>query len=417
MRKILFFILTSFLWSACSDNDEPKKEIPVESSEITLLAYFIANASNIEDDIWTNIAAMYDGLTLMQQSATLLIYWDGSGSYGTWSNPVVLRYETDGKGNINGQKPLPESALVEDVVAQAEVIKEYPSQLSTDKNVMTRILKDMIGFSPTSRVGLIAASHGSAWTNSIFTSRGLSRSFGQDGKGTDNTMLIEDMADAIEDTGKNFDFLMFDACFMGTIEVLYELNHTADYFITSVMEVPAYGFPYENSISYLYEGTVDGYKKICNSYLDFYKERYLIGNQAWGTISLIDSKGIVPLINLIKQEIQNHTDILSDYVPYELQEYGREGGADIAYDLREFIKDLNRGTIPNDFSNQLNETVLYKGCLTEARPSNYAVDAENYCGLGIYIPVSSRPDWNDYFKTIDWFNASGWNEVTFAWNF
>jgi hypothetical protein len=37
--------------------------------------------------------------------------------------------------------------------------------------------------------------------------------------------------------------------------------------------------------------------------------------------------------------------------------------------------------------------------------------------LGIYIPVSARPKWNTYFKTLDWFTASGWNEVTFSWEF
>ena len=58
-----------------------------------------------------------------------------------------------------------------------------------------------------------------------------------------------------------------------------------------------------------------------------------------------------------------------------------------------------------------------KSIVEELGSAAYAVDAENYCGLGIYIPVSSRTDWNDYFKTIDWFSASGWNEVTFAWNF
>lgn len=415
MKKLFLLLALPFLMFGCSDEDTPQPDL---NADMTVMAYLVADASGIEDDIWRNIAAMYDGLSLMKKAATLLVYWDGSGSYGEWSHPVVLRYQCDGKGKINGQQPLLPDATADEVVALAEVIKEYPSQLSTDRNVMTQVLKDMISFSPTSKVGLVAASHGSAWINSIFMSRSLSRSFGQDGKGTDNTMLIEDMAAAMKATGKKFDFLMFDACFMGTAEVCYDLRDVADYQICSVMEVPAYGFPYETSLQYLYEGTVNGYKSICQAYIDFYKQRYEKGSQAWGTIALIDSKEMQALADATKAEIVKHKDVLgNDFDVYDMQDYGKQGGADIAYDLGELVAKLNGGTIPQTFASQLDKTVLYKGCLEIANPKSYSVDAANYCGLGIYIPVEYRESWNQFFQTIDWYTAAGWNEVTFSWDF
>jgi hypothetical protein len=378
------------------------------------MGYFIADASGIEDDIFRNIAAMYDGLALMKKPATLLVYWDGSGDYGQWEDPVILRYTTDGKGNVNGQKQLPEDATANEVVDLAEVVKQYPSQLSVDKSVMTQVLKDMIAVSPTERVGLVAASHGSAWTNSIF----MSRSFGQDGKGTDNTMLVSDMADAMKATGKKFDFLLFDACFMGTAEVCYDLRDVADYQIVSVMEVPAYGFPYESSLDYLYEGTVDGYKKICQAYIDFYQERYENGDYAWGTIALVDSKEMEGLADATRAEIVEHKDVLgNDFDVSDIQEYGKQGGRGIAYDLGQLMAVLNNGTMPNAFADQLNKTVLYKSCLEIANPSSHKVDAANYCGLGVYIPIRYNDNWNDFFKTISWYTVAGWNEVTFSWDF
>lgn len=414
MNRTFWSCTLALLMIACGDNDEPNPEpVPTPSSEMTVISYFVANASNIEDDIWTNISAMYDGLSLMDKSATLLIYWDGSGSYGSWGYPVILRYTTDGHGNVNGREPLLEDATVEEVIGLAEVVKEYPSQLSTDKSVMSQVLKDLISLSPTDKVGLIAASHGSSWLNTIYMSRSA-RSFGQDGKGTDNTMIIKDMADAMKSTGKHFDFLLFDACCMGTIEVCYDLRDAVDYQIASVMEVPAYGFPYENSLHYLYEGNLDGYKKICQAYIDFYKEQ---SSNAWGTIALIDSKEMQSLTDVVKQEIIEHKDLLADYDVNVLQEYGRQGGPDIAYDLEQFIKNLNGNLNPENFKAQLDKTILYKGCLEKAKPSSYSVDADNFCGLGIYIPIPSRSKWNDYFKTIDWYTASGWNEVTFSWDF
>ena len=417
MKKLFLLLTFVSLFTACKDDDGPdggKKE----NAPVTVMGYFVADASGIEDDIYRNIAAMYDGLSLMKKPATLLVYWDGSGDYGSWENPVVLRYTTDGKGKINGQKPLDAEATIDEVVALAEVVKEYSSQMSVNKSVMTQVLKDMITMSPTDRVGLVAASHGSAWTNSIYMSRSLTRSFGQDGKGSDNTMLIEDMADAMKATGKKFDFLLFDACFMGTAEVCYDFRDVTDYQIVSVMEVPAYGFPYENSLDYLYEGTVDGYKKICQAYVDFYQKRYESGSQAWGTIALVDSKEMQNLADATKAEIVEHKDVLgNDFDASDMQEYGRQGGRDIAYDLGQLMKVVNDGAMPKTFADQLNKTVLYKGCLETANPSSYKVDAANYCGLGIYIPMPYFDNWNSFFKTIPWYTAAGWDEVTFSWDF
>ena len=413
MKKLFLLLTFVSLFTACKDDDGPsggKKE----NAPITVMGYFVADASGIEDDIFRNIAAMYDGLALMKKPATLLVYWDGSGDYGQWEDPVILRYTTDGKGNVNGQKQLPEDATANEVVDLAEVVKQYPSQLSVDKSVMTQVLKDMIAVSPTERVGLVAASHGSAWTNSIF----MSRSFGQDGKGTDNTMLVSDMADAMKATGKKFDFLLFDACFMGTAEVCYDLRDVADYQIVSVMEVPAYGFPYESSLDYLYEGTVDGYKKICQAYIDFYQERYENGDYAWGTIALVDSKEMEGLADATRAEIVEHKNVLgNDFDESDIQEYGKQGGRGIAYDLGQLMAVLNNGTMPDAFADQLNKTVLYKSCLEIANPSSHKVDAANYCGLGVYIPIRYNDNWNDFFKTISWYTVAGWNEVTFSWDF
>ena len=228
------------------------------------------------------------------------------------------------------------------------------------------------------------------------------------------------MVEAMQAVGKKFEFLLFDACFMGTIEVCHEFRNVADYLIASVMEVPAYGFPYDYFFSDLYKGTVNGYKKVCQSFVDYYKSEYEKGkNGCWGTIALIDCSEVPSLVTQINGEITSHKDALSNYNVGNLQEYGRDGGKYIAYDLEHFIKDLNGGEIPEAFEDQLNKTVLYKGCLEEARyySYDYDVDAENFCGLGLYIPLSSRPKWNTYFKTLDWYTASGWNEVSFSWNF
>lgn len=385
----------------------------VNYAPLTVMAYLVAN-NNLDDDLLANIGAIYDGLAQMSKPAVALIYWDGQTSIGiNNSKHLILRYETDGSGNINGVPALDLDNSLDVVLEQGEIVKEYTSQLSTDKKVMSQVLEDMISISPTSKFGLIVGSHASSWLNSIYTSR----AFGQDGSGTDNTILIPDMVDALKATNKTFEFILFDACYMATAEVSYMFRDVAKYQIASVMEVPAYGFPYEVFMKDLYAGTASSYQNVCQSYIDYYQELYRNGSYAWGTVTLIDSKEISNLTDLLKQEITSHKDVLADYDTSHLQEYGKSSGPYIAVDLGHLIKDLNDDVLPASFSTQLEKTVLYKGCLENASPSNYAVKAANYSGLGIYVPVENRPNWNQYFKTLDWYTAAGWNEVDFSWDF
>ena len=416
MKKFFLGICSLLiLLTSCRENEEEPKPNPAPSSseEITILAYLVAN-NNLDDPLLTNIYAMYVGLAQMEKEATLLVYWDGKTSIGpNKAKHLILKYQTDGEGNINGS-PVWDVSSLKEVLNEAEIVKEYDTQYSVDKNVMSQVLKDMVDMAPSSKLGLVFGSHASSWLNTIYT-----RSFGQDGSG-DDTILIPDMVEAVSSTDKEFEFILFDACYMGTIEVAHAFRNLCKYQLSSVMEVPAYGFPYEDFMPYLYNGDVESYKKVCQLYIEYYQGMYSIGSQgAWGTVALIDSKEVGNLVNEIKKEIVEHKDVLANYSTAHLQEYGRHSSPYIACDLGQMISDINGESMPAAFSSQLAKTVLYKGCLEKAKyySYNYDVDASNYSGLGIYIPVEKRPKWNVYFKTLDWYTASGWSEVTFSWNF
>ncbi|MBR5542393.1 MAG: clostripain [Bacteroides sp.] len=413
MKKILALLLCACLFSACQkENDEEPDSPSLPDNSITILSYLIAN-NNLDSYLKDNIVIMYDGLATMKEKATLLVYWDGKSTIGANNaDHLILEFKTDGKGNINGRKALDISSSVKDVLNEAKIVKEYPSQVSTSKEVMTQVIGDMISASTSTKFGLVFGSHGSSWLNSIITSRAL----GYDGA-HDNFISLDDIVEALETVGQKYEFILFDACYMGTTEVCYSFKDLADYQIVSAMEVPAYGFPYNLFMNYLCQGTVSGYEQVCKAYIDFYNELLGYGESAWGTIALIDSKEVQSLTDAIREEIVEHKETLAEYSPTHLQNYGRNSGPYIAYDLGHLMKDLNEGTIPAAFNTQLEKTVLYKGCMTKSNPSNYKVDESNYSGLGIYIPVSARPKWNTYFKTLDWFTASGWNEVTFSWEF
>ena len=221
MKKFFVGICALFvLLVSCGKNEDTPQPNPAPSSEITILAYLVANNS-LDDDLLTNIGAMYDGLAEMDQQATLLVYWDGKTKIGSnKAQHLILKYVTDGKGNINGLPALDMNATLNDVLDEAEIVKEYETQYSVDKAIMNKVLKDMVALAPSSKLGLIFGSHASSWLNSIYTSR----AFGQDGAG-DDTMLIQDMAEAISSTNKKYEFILFDACYMGTAEVAYTFRN------------------------------------------------------------------------------------------------------------------------------------------------------------------------------------------------
>lgn len=406
LKKYLWAMFAACILTACSNDDMPEP-IPNDNS-ITILSYLIAD-NNLNDDLLGNIGTMYDGLAKIKEPATLLIYWDGETSINGNANHLLLRYVTDGKGNINGKPALDLSSTLDEVLEIADIVKEYPSQISTDKQTMELVMRDMLAQAPTNKYGLIFGSHGSSWLNTIYTSR----SFGQDGSKTDNTILLSEITDVLNTLGKTFEFILFDACYMGTIEVCHEFRNISNYLIVSAMEVPAYGFPYESILKDLHQGTINHYQQACKTFIDFYTHE----ERAWGTVALIDCKEIETLIAHIKSEITDHKDILANYEPYNLQDYGKKPGPYIAYDMAQFIQEINDNQLPDSFQNQLEKTVLYKGCVEKAIPSSHSIDVTNYCGLGIYIPVVHRPSWNEYFQTIDWYTASGWNEVNFEWDF
>ena len=424
MKKYIFSLLASlFLFASCSSSDDNDPKELYNEDSLTILSYMIASGNGLNQFMSFNITTMYDGLASMDKPATLIVYWDGDTRIGeNKKTHLMLKYETDGKGNVNGKKALDTDAKESEILAEAQILKEYEPQVCTDKDVMKQVLKDMKSFAPTDKLGLIVGAHGSSWLNTISTSRAVARAIGYDGNQS-NSILLPDMVEALESIGKKFEFILFDACFMGTAEACYYFHSVSDYLIASVMEVPAYGFPYDWFMKYLYQDTEAGYRKVCECYIDYYKDIYNDENSsesAWGTIALVDCKEVPALTERIKEEIASHKSSLTNYDADELQEYGRYGGYGIAYDLEQFVKDLNGGE-SSAFKAQLDKTILYKGCVEEARSYrsgwSYDVDASNFCGLGIYIPGQSYSKWNTYFKTIDWFTASGWSTVDFGWNF
>lgn len=65
-------------------------------------------------------------------------------------------------------------------------------------------------------------------------------------------MNIEDLKSVLQNA-PHFDFIMFDACFMQSIEVAYELRNFCDYYIGFPAENPGPGAAYDRMFPYIFQ--------------------------------------------------------------------------------------------------------------------------------------------------------------------
>lgn len=94
------------------------------------------------------------------------------------------------------------------------------------------------GACDANKKALILWNHGNAWNDTDpYTPKGIS----YDDQSRDFLTILE-LKNALR--GTHWDVLGFDACLMGSVEVLYELKDLADYFLASPGEIPSYGWDY-----------------------------------------------------------------------------------------------------------------------------------------------------------------------------
>ena len=418
MKKWLYTLLVVVL-AACS-NEIPEQQ-PAKRSGRTVLAYLISNSpKSLEGNLQDNVMDMYMALAEIKDSCTLLVFYRPQ-EYGSYLDvPTLLCFDTDGRGNVNNLPALTGTDLTFETVCQVARKKEYTmnSQIATDPVVMEEVFKDMQKVAPSDSYGLILGSHASGWMkgNSV-----QSKAFGDDdGYNID----IPDLAGVLKNSfSEKLDFVLFDACMMGTAEVGYELRETTSYCIASVMETPVYGFPYDQILPYLYSENVD-YSAVCHEFISFNKIK-----DAWGTCAVMDCSQMENLASTVKAKLSEWEDALSSVSMQNVQQYGVGTFQYFSYDVLDFFRELGgkSGVAETDLDEAissiqtvLDEVVIAKECIPNPSYPNtiFSVDETRFCGIGMYILeeynpyVANKTAWNDYYKqSISWYHAAGWDDL------
>lgn len=419
MKKWVYGLLVVFL-AACS-NEIPEQQ-PAKRSGRTVLAYLISNnqAGSLDTYLRNNVIDMYTALGNMKESCTLLVFYRPYTNDAPLSNPTLMSFYTDGRGNVNNQPALTGTNLSFESICQVAEKKEYTmnSQIATDPAVMEEVFKDMQTVAPSDSYGVIFGSHGTGWMrgNSVLT-----KAFGDD---SGYHIDIPDLANALKNSfTKKLDFVLFDACMMGTAEVCYELKDVTSHCVGSVLETPVYGFPYDQLLPYLYADSVD-YSAVCHEFISFNKT-----NNLWGTCAAVDCSQMDNLAEAVKTKLLEWKEALPSVSMENVQQYGVNSYRYFSYDVLDFFRELGRksGVADTDLNTEiasvqtaLNQAVVAKECLAgpEYEFDGLTVDDARFCGIGMYIPgeynryVTNKTSWNSYYtQSIAWYHAAGWDAL------
>ena len=410
MKKLLFLILSVIVFVSCSD-EIPEEKATLKSGR-TVLAYLISNnkSGSLDSNLKKNLVDMYSGLAKAKDSCTLLVYYrpysnDADGLEG----PSLLQYNSDGKGNINNKQSLVGQDLTAANVIKAASVSVFPDEThnAVDKKTISRVLEQMIKLSPSTNYGIIFGSHGTSWMpgNEV-----VGRAFGDDAGYNIN---IPEMADVLEGvfSGKQLDFILFDACMMAAAEVCYEFKDVTDYLIGSVMETPVYGFPYNLIIGDLFKNEIP-YKDICQKYLSYYetkKDDY--GRSLWGNISVLRTEFIEVLANTVYEILPMYSENLNALDYTKVVQFGVGDFKYFSFDMLDLFKELNGGNQVSDIVEALNNVIVFKGCIEGSEYAFGGIELKEdcFCGIGMYLPYKvEKSSWNSYYETLSWYKAVGW---------
>ena len=186
MKHTLIYLLSALLMmlAGCDEWDGPTR---------TVLYYAVK--SNLSSDIERNISDMESVATKENIKGNLLVF------------------SSDSKGNASLYRIVPGK----NGSRKRETVADFSGRSGVDPRTLTDVIATAVERFPADSYGLIFSSHGTSWLPADVER--MQRAFGEE---NGQWMDIRAMAEAIPDN--LFEFILFDACSMGSIECAYEFK-------------------------------------------------------------------------------------------------------------------------------------------------------------------------------------------------
>ena len=385
LRTLVIVLWQVFLFTSCEkdSNIVTKKE-----SKRAVFVYMIAD-NDLDFYATANINEMETFMAQNPEAGSVYVYIDRAKNRKT-AHPILYQITADTSAKIN-----------------SKIIKVYPENNSANEKVLAEALSQVQTICAINNEflrGLVLWSHGSAWlpeSVSLASQRATAvKSFG-----LDQTMANNENHNAEMDIRKlaiilnnyHFDFILFDACFMASIEVFYELRNTTDYIIASPTEVLATGFPYKDILTDMLSATVN-YKKIAQTYVAFFQQKKGVLQSA--SVVTVKTAELPQFATLFKYYLNTISREITDqkWLQYSQDE------VDYLFDLGQVADYLQKEQTNKELTEQLGRLI------TNYHHTSYffgKIPLQKSSGISIYIPQSAtlQNDEYEFYKTLSWTNA------------
>lgn len=403
LKHFLFSSVLLLLIAACNGHDDP---VPTPSgASRTVLVYVVADNS-LSSFASDDINEMMAGMKQVDESlCNLLVYVDDK------STPVLYHLTKDNKGVVTKQ-----------------VVKSYSEQDSTDPMVMKEVVNQSFGKYPADSYGLVYWSHGEGWlpisqTRSAVSTRWVGQDT-DDGHGGTHYMNISELASVLRVT-PHLDFLLFDACFMFSVEVAYELRDYANYLIASPTEIPGPGASYDYLVPAMLsteKAGDDGAKSIASAYYDPYASTYNSSvnntNDNWTSgvsVGVVKTSELENLANATKNILPSSVDNAA--LAASIFNYDKRSSSSYSfvgyYDLLSLAKQITSSGAFTTWKFAFDKAVIY----WKTTPTNYSqfiggnFPMEETSGLSHYIPLIANSKAAVAYRTCAWYTAAGWDKI------
>ena len=338
----------------------------------------------------------------------------GPRNYKVKTSPTLTHIGTDIDGSF-----IKDTLLVMDV--------ETPSaSAETMKEILTFVAEKF----PSDRYGMLFSSHGTGWlpSNHKFTASSSWKAAANDidhnphdglrpdglpevksiGREEINGMQgleidIRDFADAIP---MYLDYMIFDACLMGSIEVAYQLKDKCRQIVCSPAEILAEGMDYKSMTDYVFKHESD-LAGFAENYYNFYNDPERQSAYRSGTISVVNCTALDSLAQVCKEIFARNRNKLNNLESNSslVQKYFTMSEHQCYYDFEDIIR--KSGASEEDIAT-FNDAL--KKCITYRAATDYilgTVKVSNYSGLSMYLQKSSHTALKDYYRTLEWNKATG----------
>ncbi len=403
MRKYYtLIILFAGLWLAGCSKDEPVPP-PVDNDPKTFILYGNIGEYYFSNNVRAAGRAVAAGALIKGQR--VIVCHEKQNSQGVITQNVIYELVRDKKAAEGYRRDT------------LEVYEGDDTRSTLDPDDMKYLLEEIRAMAPANHYGLALGSHGMGWVPkesfpvSAYRLQAKASQFPElwapidenpttrylghsDRNGNNYRVDIADFAAAMG--SMEWDFVLFDVCFMGSVEAVYEMRRIAPYLIVSPAEVLIEGFPYENIVKVLFKDWTD-LKGVCAAYMDFYKNSY-------ATVSLVDTGELERLagtVNAIYKSGYNDVDPTAAVIQYF------EGMSNhVFYDLDDYMRHLAKNThYYAQFYDQLQKTLPY----TNHTPYFYSAWASgkiriyHYSGLTAFIPYAGKEDLRPGYEQTAWY--------------